>query len=459
MPPLADLAPQPAPPPLRPLTLRGLVVTCALVACSLALADQPAPPPPPPPAEATAPADPEPETVLILKDGQQFTGLLVERTDKHIILRIAGIRTTFSTDSVEHVRILPSVDERYKGLRDAIDDADSDQILRLVEWLIERRRFDLARKELTALIKRQPQNAQAERKLAMVDRMAALRDRPQQRRQNQPASPAKAPAAGEAPAVPLLTESQIALMKVYEVDLTARPAPRVVVPPETARKLFDEFGGHPSVPQTPEGREALLRRPGAELLDVIFSARARELYPAVRVLDQPDSMRRFRDDVLRGWLANACATSACHGGAEAGRFILPTRALGTDPTTYTSFWIINQFRLADGSPLIDWENPPNSPLLQFALPRDVSKRPHPPTLPPTQTNPAPRDPWKPAFLNPEDHRFAATVDWIQSAYRPRPDYTLEYQPLRPFTPPPQPAAPTQPATPPPTPPPAAPPGR
>jgi hypothetical protein len=482
----------------------GVGVGIALLAAgslTTALAGQPANPPsstppasaPPastPPAAPAAPASDElPEVELTLKDGQQFMGQLVERDDRRVVLRIAGIRTTFAAENVQRLRVLPTLMERYRGLREAIDDADSEQLLRLVDWLAERRRFDLAKAELDALIKRQPQNVQAQRKRQTLERMATLAERtkaparqttqPPTQPPTQPTNPAATPAPtpGPAPseppasapsapaggpptpaAVPLLTPEQINLMKVYEIDLTTQP--RVVVPPETLRKLFEDHDKDPSIPTTQEGRDALRRRPGYELLDLIFAVRARELYPTVRVLDQPESIRRFRDDVFRNWLANSCATNACHGGAEAGRFILPTRAPGTDPTVYTAFWIVNQFRLADGRPLINVEQPAQSALLQMGLPREQSAIPHPPVL---RAGPGgggggggggQRDAFRPVFRSEEDPRFQAAVDWIQSLYMPRPSYTLEYQPLKPLAPaPPTPTTPPTPAnlTPPPGP--------
>lgn len=382
--------------------------------------------PPPPPAAAAGDAE-EAEATIYLKDGQEFSGQLIAQDQQKVVLRIAGIATTFAADHVERVRVLPSVMERYRALRDAIDDRDVEQMLRLVDWLVERRRFDLALSELRGLVERQPQSNTAKRKLATVEKMAALRERRPAGQAGPDRAGAAAPAAG-IPAVPLLSDAQIALMKVFEVDLTARP--RVVIPPEATRRLFEDHGTDPAVPQTPEGREALLRRPGYEILDVLFAARARDLYPLVKVIDQPDGLRRFRDDALRSWIANSCATSQCHGGTDAGRLILVNRALGTDPAVYTNFWILSRFRLAGGAPLVDWDAPAKSPLVQMGLPRNRSTTPHPPV----PRGPDGRDLWKPAFLSEDDQRFQATVAWIQAMYRPRPDYTLDYTPARPFAP-------------------------
>ena len=66
------------------------------------------------------------------------------------------------------------------------------------------------------------------------------------------------------------------------------------------------------------------KKPG-EILRWFFDLRARELYGSIEVLENPRSMRLFRDEVNRAWLTNNCATSKCHGGENAGRLWLTGR--------------------------------------------------------------------------------------------------------------------------------------
>ncbi|MBC7771883.1 MAG: hypothetical protein H7210_05270, partial [Pyrinomonadaceae bacterium] len=146
-----------------------------------------------------------------------------------------------------------------------------------------------------------------------------------------------------------------------------------------------------------------------------------------QVVDQPRSMKAFRDDVHAGWLINACATTACHGGEEAGRLMLYPNRPRADSSVYTNFLIIDKFRMADGTPLIDYERPERSALLQLGLPREDSIFRHPEVL----RGNAGRDAWKANFRDTQDRSYKHTVDWIKLMYHPRPEYPIDYQPPRP----------------------------
>ena len=248
--------------------------------------------------------------------------------------------------------------------------------------------------------------------------------------------------------VPLVSPEQVNLLKVYEVDLAAPT--RLDVPRAVMESAFERFAGQAGVPTTREAKDALLRKPAPQQLEMLFRVRARDLYSRVRVIDPPEAVRAFRTDVSRGWLINACATSACHGGEAAGRFVLSARRASGDASLLTNMYILERFRTASGQSLIDLENPERSPLLHLGLPRESSLFRHPvvntasPTPPPVDA-PSPghtrNDAWRPIFKSAEDPRFVATVAWIKQLYRPRPDPAITYTPLRPFEPPVSPPAP------------------
>ncbi|MGE0301440.1 MAG: hypothetical protein AB7K52_02940 [Phycisphaerales bacterium] len=441
--------------------VRAIGTSAALAVLALAgliRAEPPADPAPAPPAPAAAqpaaepipnplpgaktPSRPaakeEPEVQLYLVDGRRFTGFLVEQSATEYILRIAGIRTPFRASQVQRFVVLPPVMDRYRELRAAIDEDDADQILRLTEWLIARRQLDTALAELDALLKRMPENAKAVRARTQLLRQIDLRDK------SRPIEPEDAGVGTEPPlpdtepplpagalaSFPYLSETDIARMKVFEIDLN-RP-PRLEIPRETISALLESHGGHPSLPTGREGREGLYRLPAREQLLLLFKVRARELYSQVRVLDQPETMRLFRDEVQRTWLLPQCATTACHGGTEAGRLILANRRPNSDATTYTNFYIVQNFRTADGSPLLNFDEPEKSVALQMALPREDALVKHPRVLAPVAPGAAPHDAWKPAFRSRDEARFQQAIAWLKSAYRPRPDYGINYTPARPF---------------------------
>jgi hypothetical protein len=413
----------------------------ALPAWSSAREPESAPPPqpvqpepqPPPPGEV--PADPvpsgvepegEPEVVLFLKDGSRVPGFLVSTSPAEVVLRIEGIRTPFPAEHVERYQVLPPVLDRYRDLRRAAGD-DSEQVRRLAEWLQRRERYDLALAEAERALTLDPASPEARKLRDLLLAQVELHKKAGAgEREGEPVDRPATVRAGKRLRAPVLSPEQINLMKVYELDLADQP--RVIVDRWTVEKMIDQYQGHPLIPVTKEGRDALLRSSAVEQLDLMFRLQARDLYGRVQVVDTPRGFRLFRDDVQRTWLLNACSTSQCHGGSEAGRLVFQTARPNSDATVYTNFLIVDRFRLSDGTPLVNWDNPERSPILHMGLPREDSLFPHPVA----PVGDAGRDGWRRVFRSPDDPQFRRGIEWIKAMYRPRPEYPVVYQPVRPF---------------------------
>ncbi|TVQ60530.1 MAG: tetratricopeptide repeat protein [Phycisphaerales bacterium] len=366
-----------------------------------------------PPAENAEVA--RPEVILILKGGQRITGTLISQDDTTIVLRVGAVDVRVPREDVEHLNVQRPARERYRELRSLIDDADSERLLQLAEWLRERGLYDEAMEEIAHVLSIEPDNPEALRLRLLINRLIALRERTANDDAREPrerAVPRRAPVETD---FPLLSEEQINLIKVYELDLSNPP--RIIIPRATVERFLERYSEHPLVPTTREGRTAFHRKPAAEILDVMFRVRARDLYADIRVIGNPASIDRFRDAVSRGWLATACASTACHGGDAAGSFRLYARRPHSDEGVYTNFLIIDRHRMSGDVPLINYEQPALSPLLQMGLPRDDSAYPHPNVRG-----------WRPAFRNAQDRRFRQTVDWIESLYKPRPEHPIDYTP-------------------------------
>jgi hypothetical protein len=402
-------------------------------ACCLAQDAAPAatpPPTPPPPLEQQPEAaeaehaDAGREAVVVLKDGQRFNGFLVQRLPDRTVLRIAGIDTPIRNTLIDRVEVLPPVLDRYRQMRSVIDDTDVDRLLLLAEWLRVRAEWDLALEEIDQVLAVSPGHPDGERMRLLVISQRELAHRP---KTDRPGGEGAGPALPPDPQAnfPLLSPREINLIKVYEIDL--KNPPRIVIPREVVDQLLQMYKGDRRVPQTPEEQAMLYRSSPTRVLDLMFRLRARELYERVQVVDQPRSMRLFRDDVHRTWIMNSCATARCHGGAEAGRLQLYTKRPNTEPTVYTNFIILDRYRLPDGTQLINYDEPADSPLLQMGLPREPSTHPHP--LVPSLDGRG--DLWRPFFRSKDDFRFQQAVEWIKSMYRPRPDYPIDYRPPTP----------------------------
>lgn len=378
----------------------------------------------------SAPAEP-PEVVIILSGGQRLTGLLLDSTRDELTVRIAGIDTRLAMNQIERYEVLPPIVERYNQLRRSIGD-DPGDIVRLAQWLQAREKYELALTEVLRALQNDPDHGEARRLRTVLEQQILLKTKARAGGAA-PAPAAPQPEAANPPTrrpddFPLLPPDAINLIKVYEVDLADKP--RLVIPRDVILRMLAANSDHPLVPVTQEGRDAILRRPATEILDLMFRLQAREFYREVQVLDQPRSMRQFRDTVQRTWLMS-CATTACHGGLEAGRLVLHNKSPNSEQSVYTNFLILDRFITSRGEPLINWDNPEQSPLLHLGLPREDSRFPHPPA----PRGAAGRDAWRPEFRDQDDPLFGKAVDWMRQMYRPRPEYPVLYTPLRPFIPP------------------------
>lgn len=359
------------------------------------------------------------ECVVTFLNGRTITGILMKSDEDSVVLRINNIDTTYRRARLASVRFLPSVETRYRTFRNALPDNDIEGRLLLVDWLRDRRAYELTVEELTSILVDEPNNAEAKLLKTWLEQHLKLA----QKRTNEPAE-SSAPAAMKRRGqeqLPTLNDEQINLIRVYEIDLTNPP--KLKVEDSTIRRLMkespDDFPADQSV------RAQILKGSDLEKLKLLFRQKARELYNEINVLEDPESMLLFRKSVAgkNGWLTNGCATARCHGGPDAGDFTL----IGTKPnsaeTVYTNFLILERYELRDGSPLINYQDPERSPLLQMGLPRTKSLVPHP-DVDATKYG---RD-WRPVFRSSSSTNFQRTLDWMRSMYTPRPDYGIEYPP-------------------------------
>ena len=377
------------------------------------------------PSPPSPPIEDEPrELVLHLNDGTRINGVLLEQNEREIVVRVGGIRMPVPRHRIDRVVFKPTIMERYHQMRDAVHEEDSDQILLIVRWLISVERYELALTEVTGVLERDPLHPDA----VELHRLVSLQVHLLRNAKPQPGAASPQPARRSADDdFPLLSPDQINLIDLMEVNL--QNPPRIRIKRETMEQLFAEHAGDPLIPATREAQEAMLRRPPHVQLDLIFRLRARNLYDQIQIIDKPDAMKKFRENIHRAWLINACATTKCHGGNEAGRLWLYNRNPASDPTVYTNFLILDRYRTLDGRPLIDYDDPSRSLLLHYGLPQNTSPNPHPP-VPGNDGRPGTIG--RPIFQSTDDRRYQASLDWIRSMYRPRPEYPVEYTP--PLTP-------------------------
>ena len=371
-----------------------------------------------PPADPTeVPTEAPTEVVVHLLGGTSVSGLLVSSGPGRTVIRVNGSERAFPASQIDHLETLPPILDRYRALRATIDPQNANQRLLLAEWLRDRELYQLALDESTVAERLDPGNPAGAQLTRWLRFQIRLEEESAIARAREPIVLPTPPERVES--FPVLNDAEMNLIRVYEVNL--RNPPKLRALPGLVDAMFENYAEHPAMPTSPEGRELLRQARVEDLLGLLFRMRARELYPMIEVLGEPDSLARFRRDIHRGWLINACASNDCHGGVDAGRLQLRTRRANSDETMLTNFLILDRFKLDDGTPLINTEQPVRSPLLQFGLREGVSTRPHPEI---ERRGRVVRP--DPVFRSTNDLQFREAVGWIHSLYQPRPDYPIEY---------------------------------
>lgn len=362
------------------------------------------------------PAEPGDDVVVEKNDGQNFRGVLVRSNRLEVIIEIAGIETVFKASDVSRIRRIPSFEEYYVALKEAIPDDNYEERLRLCRWIYQRRQMETAADELENLLDDFPGYEPALELLRMVNAELEAAGEPGVGGPRPTVRDVWEHPVGALLQGRLLSEEDANLIRVYEVNL--KESPRLIIPRDVIDDLLAEYAESDLLPRTPESRRRFYSKPETEILDVMFRLQARHLYPRVKVLTEPESLNKFRLNVHRTWLINSCATNECHGGLEAGELFLFNRRVNDEQTVYSNLLTLERLTI-DGEPLIDYDRPENSLLLQMGLSPQYAIRQHPRV-----------QGWRPVFRDPQDMLFQRAVEWIRSMYQPRPEYPVEYEPPR-----------------------------
>lgn len=366
--------------------------------------------------------EPEPgqNGVVRLRDGNTFRGIVLADDLDEVRMEIAGIETRFPRKSVLQVVLEDSDEDKYRRLKQAIPKIDHVRRLALCRWLHERRMYREALAELDELLA-DFDLGDARSLRAVVAAQLAL-ERPAPRPASRSAGGEIDPGDVARGTIPLkdllpqrlLSREDVNLIRVLEIDF--RRPPRVSIDPETIRTLIQRYAAHPAIPATSEGRTRMFRADPIDLVRLMFELKARDLYPQISVDSEPYALNLFRQRVHDAWLIGNCATSRCHGGLDGGRFFLHSRNSRDERARFTNLLILLRSEWPE-QPLVDFERPLDSLIIQHALPRTEARFPHPDV-----------PGWKPVFTNANQRLLADSIRWIESMYQPRPTYPVEYEP-------------------------------
>lgn len=211
---------------------------------------------------------------------------------------------------------------------------------------------------------------------------------------------------------PYLTDDDIELIKVYEVDLETDPPPRVVIPRDVLREFVKEFQSNDEELRGKSRQEAFIRAKGHIQLAKFFEHRAREYYKHASVRSQIASLREW-STIHRRYILGYIQPTFGSGKIES-LFLFPQGRDG-DKIEMTNFYILTQTTF-DGKPMIDRNAPEESLLLQWGLPREEAKFPAPDI-----------EGWQPEFRDMKDKEFVDIVKWIESLIPENQDESLGIQ--------------------------------
>ncbi|MFW6058856.1 MAG: hypothetical protein ACODAQ_01660 [Phycisphaeraceae bacterium] len=364
---------------------------------------------------ALAPTAVAEQAIITTTDGNQISGELVSENDDEVVLSISGIRTTISRERIESIDIQPTIEEVYRQRRAELEDDDLDGRYDLAYDLYRQNALDLALRELADLVERFPDEQRVERLQRVVEqRKQMLEEREAEQPRERPTARERQPAPRAQPAASL-TPAQINMIRVYEIDLEEEP--RIQIPNPVLDEFLAQYADRDDVPSDRTAQARFKRAEGFRQLELMFNVRAREFYDEVIVRQDPPVMRAFRTRLHNQYVLGYCATSECHGSADAPGNLRLVRGRPTSTeTVYTNFYLLNEYR-SDAGSMINRGEPTQSLLLQYGLPRDVAERPHPEV-----------ERWTPRFTGVDDRFFQRYAQILDELWSPRPDYGIDFTP-------------------------------
>ena len=359
---------------------------------------------------------------IILRNGDVISGILIRDDFEKVTIEIEGVRTPYPREVIwETIKNLTPLQE-YEAAKKRIKPEQHIDRLNLARWLYSKEMYRESKLELESLLvtSKLPDAIEL---LNIVSAQLLLEKDPAESSTGYDRSPRgrresdiKSGPVDMRDLLPskILDADDVNIMRVYEIDF--KNPPKLFVSPESIREVLEKYGDSNLIPSDSSGRTRLFRADPLEIARLIFKLKARDLYARIEVNSEPAALNLFRLKVHDGWLIPNCATSRCHGGIDAGKFFLHRRGSKTDKVRYTNLLILERWNELE-RPLINYERPADSLLIQYALPRKEARFPHPDVKG-----------FRPVFSRSNQRLLEATLSWINSMYQPRTRYPVNYDP-------------------------------
>ncbi|MCC5828404.1 MAG: hypothetical protein JJU36_03055 [Phycisphaeraceae bacterium] len=342
------------------------------------------------------------EGMVVLSDGGELFGHVVAQTSEWLVIESEGRRLTIPRSEIDSIAWF--IDERgattdpasqFAQRRRAIDDGDYAARFQLAQWGYERGLLDLARVEVNDLtdVRNRIEDRELRERISLLARVveARIRERDEtaRPRPDRPDGNGRAAAQPQTAPEEMLTDEQINLIRVYELrlfDFTVDPPrplrPRLIIPRETIDRFLQAYRSEEEVPRSREEMNRFRRLPAHEQVQLFFRVRAREFYSQIQVVDDPPALLTWRSQIHPRYILNGCGTTECHGGMDedglprGGFRVFHTTDARDLRTAYTNFYLVDRFENNTGL-MIDRNRPADSLLVQYLLPREEARFPHP----------------------------------------------------------------------------------
>ncbi len=352
-----------------------------------------------------------------MRDGGSYNGDVIEAEDGSIVVKVHNVDMRIDRRDVAAVTYIDDAAGDFKKKLAALGPKDVKGRLDLAQTAFSQQQYDWAKQAAQAALDIDANSKEATDFLLMVRRQQELERGPKADAKGQPGGDPLMPDApgttkGEPGAVDrkALSADDINTIRQYElgadennfrVTLLNDVRKRFVT--QDAQGTLAEFSG---LPVQKQARYIMSRAPG--------------MRNDVRIISDPASMTMYRQRVQPA-LFSSCATTACHGGANGGNFVLITPA-DNESLVYTNFYILTQFvkKIDKGATaqMIDRTSPDKSLLLQYSLPPETTQLHHPEVAG-----------YRPPFRNTTDARYKTLNDWLTHSLNPTvPDYGIKFKP-------------------------------
>jgi len=344
-----------------------------------------------------------------LRDGRRLRGIIILDSFDEVIVRVGAIRLKFNRGQIDRVILDPPFEETYQRLLLSLDLSRPDHLHMFVTWLLENNQLDLAHSHLSdSMLSTGPINSLRRR----IRLKLKARDLPTPEINSDEEDETDQIDTRKIGKV--LSIAEVNLIKAYEVN--QHNPPDLIVPPDTRELLLAQFADDPRLLAGSHLRTTLIEGSHQDAFRIIRLLRAEEFYNGIQIVGEPESLRRFREDVHDNWLINRCGTNACHGSVGRGRFFLRKKPINSDQARYANLLMLDRLVVDIQWPLINYDDPHQSLLIQYALPRDKADHPHPQT---------PK--WNAVHELDRDNAYQAVIAWIRSMRQvPRPVYPIEF---------------------------------